>query len=45
MSGHIGGQTRALPFTGLASGPLVIIGLVLSGIGFVMTMLRRTSEA
>ena len=43
MSGHIGGQSRALPFTGLTSVPLVIIGLVLSGIGFVMTRLK--SEA
>ena len=40
MSGHIGGQSRALPFTGLASVPLVIIGLILSGIGFVMTRLK-----
>jgi hypothetical protein len=40
MSGHIGGQTRALPFTGLTSGPLVVVGLVLSGVGFLMTQLR-----
>ena len=40
MSGHIGGQTRALPFTGLASGPLVIVGLVLSAVGCLMTQLR-----
>jgi LPXTG-motif cell wall-anchored protein len=41
MSGHIGGQSRALPFTGLTSGPFVILGLLLSAIGFVMTQLRR----
>ena len=40
MSGHIGGQTRALPFTGLASGPLVIVGLAISGMGFLMTLVR-----
>ncbi|MFI5041897.1 MAG: hypothetical protein ACHQNA_08625 [Acidimicrobiales bacterium] len=40
MSGQIGGQVKALPFTGFASGPLVIIGLVLSGVGFLMTRLR-----
>jgi len=40
MSGQIGGQVRALPFTGFASGPLVIIGLVLSAVGFVLTRLR-----
>jgi hypothetical protein len=40
MSGHIGGQTRALPFTGFATGPLALIGLVLSAAGYVMTKLR-----
>jgi hypothetical protein len=45
MSGHFSGQSRALPFTGLASGPFVIIGLVLSAIGFVMTRLRPKNEA
>lgn len=37
MSGHAGGQ---LPFTGLATTPFVILGLVLSGAGFVLTLLR-----
>jgi LPXTG-motif cell wall-anchored protein len=45
MSGHIGGQTRALPFTGLTSAPFVIVGLVLSLIGFLMTRLRRQDHA
>ena len=40
MSGQIGGQVRALPFTGFASGPLIIVGLVLSAVGFLMTRLR-----
>jgi len=44
MSGQIGGQVKALPFTGFASGPLVIIGLVLSGVGFLMTRLRAGSS-
>ncbi|HJQ84666.1 MAG TPA: hypothetical protein VKA21_11345 [Candidatus Binatia bacterium] len=40
MSGHIGGQTRALPFTGFATGPLALIGLVLSAAGWTMTKFR-----
>jgi len=46
MSGHIAGQTRALPFTGLASGPFVIVGLALTGIGALMTFVRpKNSQA
>lgn len=40
MSGQIGVQPRTLPFTGLATGPLVVLGLLLSGMGFLMTLLR-----
>lgn len=40
MSGQIGGQVRALPFTGFMSLPLALLGLVLSGIGFLMTRVR-----
>ena len=37
MSGHAGGQ---LPFTGFATAPFVILGLVLSAVGFVLTLIR-----
>jgi len=40
MSGHIAGQTRALPFTGLTSGPFALLGLVLTAIGALMTFAR-----
>ena len=40
MSGQIGGQVRALPFTGFMSLPLALLGLVLSGIGLLMTRIR-----
>jgi hypothetical protein len=39
MSGH-SGQVRALPFTGFATLPLVVVGLALSGCGLLMTKLR-----
>jgi hypothetical protein len=45
MSGQIGGQARALPFTGFATLPLVIIGLVLSAAGVLMTKLQRKKTA
>jgi hypothetical protein len=40
MSGQIGGQTRALPFTGLASLPILVLGALLSGIGLLMATFR-----
>lgn len=40
MSGQLGGQSRTLPFTGLATVPLAVIGLVLSGVGFLLTLVR-----
>jgi hypothetical protein len=32
-----------LPFTGFASGPLALVGLILSGIGFVSQKLARNA--
>jgi hypothetical protein len=40
MSGHIGGQPRALPFTGLTTLPLVLVGIVLSVLGALLTLIR-----
>jgi hypothetical protein len=38
MSGNMGG--RALPFTGLATLPFVLVGLVLSAVGILLTKIR-----
>ncbi len=40
MSGQIGGQSKALPFTGLATLPFAVIGLVLTLGGFLLTRIR-----
>lgn len=40
MSANMAGQTRALPFTGLGTLPLILIGIVLSGFGWLMKILR-----
>jgi hypothetical protein len=40
MSGQIGGQARALPFTGLATLPIVVIGLLISGVGLLLTKVQ-----
>jgi hypothetical protein len=40
MSGHIGGQARALPFTGFTALPLAFIGLALSSVGWLIAKLR-----
>ena len=40
MSGHIGGHARSLPFTGLATLPLVIGGLLVGAVGFLMTRFK-----
>ena len=45
MSGHLSGQARVLPFTGLTSALLAIIGLVVSGIALVVRHVRPTSQA
>lgn len=40
LSGHIGGQALALPFTGFTALPLAVIGLALSSIGWLVAKLR-----
>lgn len=40
MSGQVGGQVRALPFTGFAALPFLVVGLVLSAVGALMTKVR-----
>jgi hypothetical protein len=40
MSGNLGGQTRALPFTGLGALPFIVVGIVLSCLGWLMTFVR-----
>lgn len=40
MSGQLGGQNKALPFTGLASLPLVLVGLAITAAGALMTLVR-----
>jgi hypothetical protein len=47
MSGHLGTQVRALPFTGFTALPFVIVGLVLSVVGAIvrkMSAPRRTNR-
>ena len=44
MSGQIAGQTRALPFTGLATLPLVVGALIVGAVGFLMTLVRPRHE-
>lgn len=40
MSGQVGGQVRALPFTGFAALPFLVVGLVITAFGAAMTRLR-----
>jgi hypothetical protein len=40
MSGNIGGNMKALPFTGFATLPLFVIGLCATGAGVLLTKLR-----
>jgi hypothetical protein len=40
MSANRVGPGRALPFTGLGTLPLVVIGILLSGLGWLMTIIR-----
>lgn len=42
---NLAGQARALPFTGLASLPLLLAGAVLSAVGLVMTLVRPKRAA
>ena len=44
MSGTIGGQSRALPFTGFGTLPFIVVGILLSGFGWLMTMIRPDHE-
>jgi len=37
MSGNLGGNMKALPFTGFATLPLFLIGLVATAAGLVLT--------
>ena len=39
MSGNLAGQSRALPFTGFGTLPLIVIGIVLSGLGWLMALI------
>jgi hypothetical protein len=45
MSGQIGGQIRALPFTGLAALPLILIALVVIGVGTLLTLVWPKKKA
>jgi hypothetical protein len=45
MSGQVGGQVRVLPFTGFASLPFLVVGLVITAVGAVMTRLRPNKSA
>jgi len=40
MSGQLGGNMKALPFTGFATLPLFIIGLGATGAGLLLTKFR-----
>jgi hypothetical protein len=43
MSGQVGGQVRALPFTGFATLPMLVLGAALSAIGVLMTWFKSKS--
>jgi hypothetical protein len=45
MSANMAGQARALPFTGFGTLPLVVIGIVLSGFGWLMATIRPRRDA
>ncbi len=45
MSGQLGGQIRALPFTGFTALPFIIVGLALSTVGFVLRKLSADKAA
>jgi hypothetical protein len=44
MSGNLGGNMKALPFTGFATLPLFVIGLFATGAGVLLTKLRTHKE-
>lgn len=41
---HTSAGTRTLPFTGLATLPILLIGATISAAGFVMTMWRPKAK-
>jgi hypothetical protein len=41
MSGSIGAQVRTLPFTGITALPFIIVGLILTLVGFAVTLATR----
>ncbi|HEV8463089.1 MAG TPA: hypothetical protein VGQ38_20550 [Gaiellaceae bacterium] len=43
---HVAGGSKALPFTGLATLPILVIGALISAAGFLMTIRRpKTSRS
>jgi hypothetical protein len=42
---HANGATRTLPFTGLATLPILVLGAIISMVGFVLTMWRSPKSA
>jgi LPXTG-motif cell wall-anchored protein len=42
---NVAGQGRALPMTGFAALPLLVLGAALSIIGSVMSLVRRRDKA
>ena len=44
MSANMVGQGRALPFTGFGTLPLVVIGIILSVFGWLMTIIRSKHD-
>jgi hypothetical protein len=40
MSGQVAGQVRVLPFTGFAALPFLVLGIVATVVGALMTRLR-----
>jgi hypothetical protein len=45
MSANMAGQGRALPFTGFGTLPLIVIGILLSVFGWLMTIIRPERDA
>lgn len=37
---HVSGASRTLPFTGLATLPILVLGAIISAVGFVLTAWR-----
>lgn len=41
MSANMAGHGRALPFAGFGTLPLAVIGILLTGFGWLMKIIRR----